>query len=119
MPLHNNTELLFEAAKTGRPVSTWILEDIDKIPERVKFIMVSFAFAAKPGNIEKLRRVIEQGGRTILVIGAPGYIDPTNGNRSIERVSRLLELPLRDNMAIGRWDCLLYTSISAYILSPR
>ena len=104
MPLHNNTELLFEAAKTGRPVSTWILEDIDKIPERVKFIMVSFAFAAKPGNIEKLRRVIEQGGRTILVIGAPGYIDPTNGNRSIERVSRLLELPLRDNMAIGRWD---------------
>lgn len=104
MPFHNNVELMYEAAKTGRPVSVWIMEHLDRLPDRIRFVMVPFAFASKPKNIEKLRRLIEQGARTILVVGAPGYINPETGKRDMAAVRELLNLSIRENPALGRWD---------------
>lgn len=89
-----NTDLLFSCGRTGAPVGVWLLSDLDRLPERIKFVVIACANAAKPEDIAKLHRLVERGGRTILVVGAPGLIDPIKGVRQPRAVSDLLGLPI-------------------------
>ena len=93
----NNTVLTYETAKTGVPIGTWLLSDIDKIPDRVKMIIVGTSYAAEPESLEKLQQVIEKGGRTIVVVGPTGYIDIKNGTRDASRPGEILGLPITVN----------------------
>lgn len=82
--------LLRSFGLTGAPVDVWMLSDIDRLPDRIRFVVIADASAAKPENIAKLKRVIEDGQKTFLVVGLPGYIDYKTGCRSEDKISDLL-----------------------------
>lgn len=89
-----NTQLLFHCGRTGAPVGVWLLSDLDRLPDRIKFVVIACANAARSEDIGKLKKLIEKGGRTILAVGAPGLIDPVTGVRNPKAVSDLLGLPV-------------------------
>jgi hypothetical protein len=93
--------LLRAIGQTGAPVDTWLLSDIDRLPDRIKFVVIADASAARPENIAKLKRLLEEGGKTFLVVGLPGYIDPSTGRRSAADVTSLLGFPVKVNPAGG------------------
>ncbi len=76
-PLHGQTNpgQLFNLARTAAPVGVWLLRDLDKLPDRIKVVFVSSAAAAEPRNLDKLRALIDAGGRTLIIIGPVGLID--------------------------------------------
>jgi hypothetical protein len=51
--------------------------------------------AAYPQDVEKLRATIERGGKTIVVVGAPGFVDPAKGAYCAKRPAEVLGLPIR------------------------
>ena len=79
-PLYSHQRLMAALATTGAPVGVWLFSDIDKIPDRIKFIAVSYSPAATKEDIQKLKAIIEKGGRTILVVGTIGLVDTSTGN---------------------------------------
>lgn len=79
-----------------RAGGVWLLSDLDRLPDRIKFVVIACANAARPEDIAKLKRLITEGGRTILVAGAPGLIDPVKGIRNPDEVSKLLSLPTKN-----------------------
>lgn len=92
--LRTNSYLLYRTLqRTGAPVGTWLLADIDQLPARIKTVVVGFADA--PADLEKLRQLIARGGRTIVVAGRPGLIDTHTGNWKPDTPARLLGLPVR------------------------
>jgi hypothetical protein len=94
--LRNDSYLLYRTLqRTGAPIGTWLLGDVDQIPDSVKTVVVSFAAAPKAEDYEKLRDLLERGGRTIIVVGLPGLIDTTSGEWVPERPGKLLGLPVR------------------------
>ncbi len=90
-----NTQLLFHCGRTGAPVGVWLLSDLDRLPERIKLVVIACATAAKPEDIARLERLIEKGGRTIIVVGAPGLVNPVQGVWQPDAVSGLLGLPIQ------------------------
>ena len=101
----NNTYLLYRALqRTGAPLGTWTLDDVDQLPDSIKFVVVSFAAGATQESLDKLSELIQQGGRTIVVIGRPGYIDTQTGMRRPDQPADLLGFPIRmieDEQEVG------------------
>lgn len=87
--------LLFALARTGAPVGVWLVSDADRLPERIRFVVVANATAADPADIAKLRALIAQGGRTVLIVGPAGCVDPKRGGWDATAPARLLDLPIR------------------------
>lgn len=93
--LRNDSYLLYRTLqRTGAALGTWLLTDIDRIPDRVKTVVVAFAAAPRAEDFKKLEALIEEGGRTIIVVGVPGLINHTTGKWEPERPARLLGLPV-------------------------
>lgn len=90
-----NTQLLFHCGRTGAPVGVWLFSDMDEIPSRVKMLVIACVNAADPKDIAKLVEAIKKGGRTILVVGAPGLINPVTGLWQPKAVSDILDLPIQ------------------------
>jgi len=94
--LRNDGYLLYRTLqRTGAALGTWLLTDLDKIPDSVKMVVVAFAAAPQAEDVKKLEALIERGGRTIVVVGMPGLIDRTTGKWAPERPGQLLGLPIR------------------------
>jgi len=94
--LRSNSLLLYRTLqRTGAPLSTWLLTDIDKLPSRIRMVVVGFADAPRAEDLAKLRNLIAQGGRTIAVIGRPGLVDTRTGDWHPEAPAELLGLPIR------------------------
>lgn len=94
--LRNDGYLLYRTLqRTGAPLGTWLLTDLDRIPDSVKTVVVGFAAAPRPEDVRKLEALIEKGGRTVVVVGVPGLIDRATGKWESERPARLLGLPVR------------------------
>jgi len=104
--LHRATHagLLYALGRTGAPVGVWLLRDLDRLPERIKLIVVAEATAALPEDIDKLRGLLRVGGRTIVVVGAPGLIDPISQNWDARAPAQLTGLPIQVNDAGGLGD---------------
>jgi hypothetical protein len=83
-----NTELLFHCGRIGAPVGVWLLSDLDRLPDRIKFVVIACADFARPEDIGKLKRLIEKGSRTILIVGDPKPIDVSE--RSLSNGGRLI-----------------------------
>ena len=105
-PLYSHHKLMNSLAMTGAPLGVWLLSDIDKIPERVKFIAVGYSPAANKGDIEKLKKVIDKGGRTILLVGTTGLVDPANGNWNRNATAEITGLNI--NLEDGLKPCRAY-----------
>lgn len=90
-----NKRLLYHLGTAGAPVGVWLLSDLDRLPERIRFVCVASATAARAEDIERLRRLIARGGRTVLVVGAPGLVDPATGRWHPAAPGDLLGLPIR------------------------
>lgn len=89
-----NARLLFHCGRTGAPVGVWLLSDLAKVPDRVKMIVIACANAANPADLETLRAMLGKGSRTILIVGAPGLIDPVTGARRPDAVADFLGFPV-------------------------
>jgi hypothetical protein len=81
--------------RTGTPVGSWLLSDIDKLPEKIKAVIVCFAAAPRTEDLNKLKELIDQGGKLIAVIGRPGLINSKTGHWNLDGPSKLLGLPIR------------------------
>jgi hypothetical protein len=91
----SSTYSLYHLGRTGAPLGVWLLSDVDKLPERIKFVVIASSTAADPADIAKLRKLIDKGGRTILVEGAPGLVNPITQHWQTDAPSNLLGLPIR------------------------
>ena len=95
LPRAINTGLLYALGRTGAPIGVWYLRDLDRLPERIKLLVIAEATAARPEDLEKLGRVLRQGGRTVVVIGAPGAVNPVTQKTDPTAPATLTGLPLR------------------------
>ncbi len=91
----SNQVLLGAVGRTGASMGVWLLSDVDRLPERIKFVVVVNATAPRADDLEKLRTLIARGGRTIMVVGLPGLIDAQSLRWKPANVERLLGLPIR------------------------
>lgn len=89
---HKN--LLIQLMRTGAPVGVWLLSDLGRLPRRIRFVVVASAAAARQEDLLGLRRLLDEGGRTVVVLGAPGLVDIQSGQWQGEAVGELLGLPL-------------------------
>jgi hypothetical protein len=80
--------------RCGAPVGTWILSDIDKLPDRIKLIIIASAPAAASLDIKKLRSVIEKGKKTIVLTGAIGLVDIEKMKWDVNRTSDITGLKI-------------------------
>ena len=104
---YTNQSMLGTVGRSGAPMSVWLLSDVDKLPERIQFIAVVNATSPRTDDLEKLRGLIARGGRTIMVIGVPGMIDPQTLKWNIQQTEKLLNLPIRiDKEAMSGRACL-------------
>ncbi len=87
--------ILRSIAHTGAPLGVWLLSDIDKLPERIKVVVVTGSAAASPRDFEKLRAAIQAGGRTFMLVGPVGLIDPIKGEWDVKRSADLAGFPLQ------------------------
>jgi hypothetical protein len=76
LPAATHSGLLYALGRSGAPVGVWLLRDLDRLPSRVKLVVVAEATAALPEDTRKLEALQQEGGRTVVVVGAPGLIDP-------------------------------------------
>ncbi len=93
-PNATNIRLLLALGRTGAPVGVWYLRDLDRLPDRIKLVVVAEATAALPDDVAKLGRLLAKGGRTVVVIGRPGAIDPVAQKAKPDEPATLLGLPL-------------------------
>lgn len=89
-----NVDLLHCTMLVGAPVGTYLLSDIDKIPQHVRMIIVASAFAPQRADLEKLQSVIHAGGRTIVVVGAIGLIDAASKHWNEATPREITGLPI-------------------------
>lgn len=87
--------LLRSISHTGAPLGVWLLSDIDKLPERIKVVVVSGCAAPDPKDLAKLKAAIEKGGRSFLLVGPVGLIDPVKGEWDVKRTAALTGLALQ------------------------
>ncbi len=87
--------LLYHAGRTGAPVGVWLFSDLDKLPDRVKFVVVAHAPAARRTDVAKLQSLLEKGGRCVLAVGPVGLVDPEKARREPSAPSEALGLPIR------------------------
>ncbi len=91
---YTNVALQRAVGTLGAPLRVWLLSDVDRLPDRVRFVVVADAQAATPRDIRKLQALIETGGRTILVVGPAGLADPVTQAWDLEAPARLTGLPV-------------------------
>lgn len=98
-----NPEFIYALSKTGSSARVYLLSDLDRLPESVKFVVVSNAVAPKPADLAKLSALLDKGGRTILVTGPVGLINPETQARDPQAPAKILGLPLevRNGAQIG------------------
>ncbi len=89
-----NAELLRAFGRTGAPVGVWLLSDLDKLPDRIKLVVIASATAAKEADLAKLSALLEAGGRTVLVVGLPGLVNTETQQWEVQRPGQLLGLPI-------------------------
>jgi hypothetical protein len=87
--------LLYHLMRTGAPVGVWLLSDLPRLPERVRLVVVAAAPAALPEDIEKLAALLRAGGRTVLVVGPAGLVNPRTQRWQPDAPAALLGLPIR------------------------
>lgn len=90
LPAQANAFLQRDLGRTGAPLGVWLLSDLDKLPDRIKLVVVAHAPAAAEADIAKLRKLIARGGRTVLVCGTPGLVDTVNQKWLRDRPSEIL-----------------------------
>ena len=95
LPRVLNVGVLYALGRTGAPVGVWYLRDLDRLPERIKLVVVAEATAAQPEDLAKLTRLLRQGGRTVVVIGAPGALNPVTQKLDPAAPVAITGLPLR------------------------
>lgn len=101
LPGATHPGLLYALGRTGAPVGVWLLRDLDRLPARIKMVVIAEATAALPEDLRKLAALLREGGRTVVVLGAPGLIDPQKLRWDLTAPGALLGLPLRVNEAGG------------------
>lgn len=67
----------------------YLLSDIDKLPDSVKLVVVSVAWAPDSETLAKLNAAIEKGGKTIVLVGPVGLIDPETGKYDYESTKKI------------------------------
>lgn len=82
-------ETLKSLGRTGGAVGLYLLSDIDKLPDSVKLVVVSVAWAPDSETLAKLNAAIEEGGKTIVLVGPIGLIDPETGKYDYESTKKI------------------------------
>ncbi|MCC7495491.1 MAG: hypothetical protein IT204_24285 [Fimbriimonadaceae bacterium] len=94
LPLTNQVDLLHHLATAGAPVEVWLLRDAGRLPARIKLAVVTDSPAPDAAGRSALQALLAAGGRTVVVLGAPGLVDPASGGWDLTAPGRLLDLPL-------------------------
>ncbi len=85
-------QMLHDLGRAGAPVGVWLLSDLDKLPRRIRLVVVATASAARMKDIARLKSSMERAGRTFVVIGPIGLIDPDSGRWDAAAPAKVLGL---------------------------
>ncbi len=94
LPRVTHADLLYALGRTGAPVGVWLLSDLDRLPERIRVVVIADATAAAPQDLAKLNAFIERGGRCILIIGPAGLVNPATQEWNCSATRQLTGLPV-------------------------
>ena len=86
--------MLHALGRIGAPVGVWLLSDVGRLPDRIKLVVIAQATAPLPGDLAALKSAIAQGGRTFLVIGAAGLVNPDTQQWDSDATAQLTGLPV-------------------------
>ncbi|MBI5094630.1 MAG: hypothetical protein HZB26_19620 [Candidatus Hydrogenedentes bacterium] len=95
LPRTANVAFLYALARTGAPVGVWLLSDVDRIPERIRMVVIAHAPAARPLDLEKLKAVLARGGRTVVLCGPVGLVNPDANDWDLGATRVLTGLPVK------------------------
>ncbi len=80
---------------TGAPIETYLLSDADKLPERIKYVVVASGISADAATLNALRRLMSRGRVHVLALGPIGLVDSATGKWLKERPAELFGLPIK------------------------
>lgn len=76
------SDVLYAAGRTGAPVGTWILSDIDRLPDRIKTVVITNALCPTVETAEKVSKAVAKGGRTFVIVGDHSVYNPVSGRKN-------------------------------------
>jgi len=77
-----NKQLLLDLGLTGAPVGVWLMSDLDKLPERIKLVVIAGCHSPAPSDSAKLNKLISAGEKTVL-LSDKGKLDGTGTLRKL------------------------------------
>jgi hypothetical protein len=101
LPRVTHADLLYALGRAGAPVGVWLLSDVGRLPNRFRLAVIADATAARPEEIALLKELLQQGGRTVVLVGAPGLVDPQAQRWDEAAPAALTGLPLQVDRAGG------------------
>lgn len=107
LPRVAHADLLHALGRSGAPVGVWLLSDLGRLPARVRLVVIADATAARPQDLALLQAMLQAGGRTVVVVGAPGLVDPQTQRWHDEAPAAITGLPLRVDQAGGTGKAIL------------
>ncbi len=75
--------------RTGGAVGHYLLSDIDSLPDSVKLVVVSVGWSPTAETLQKVKKAIEDGGRTYVFVGPIGLIDPVAGEYDLSSTAAI------------------------------
>lgn len=79
--LRTVSDMLHAAGRTGTPIGTWILSDIDRLPDRIKTVIITNTLCPTEKTAQKVMNAIQKGGRTFIIVGDYMVYDPASGRK--------------------------------------
>lgn len=105
LPLH--TQQLRDMLREMK-LSVWdgLVSDIQALPSSIKFVVVANVFALKDAELSALQVALRKGGRTFLLVGAVGLVNPESGEWSVDRMQSVTGIPFSLRLTSGSARCI-------------
>ncbi len=79
--------------RLGTPVECYLADDLDQLPERIRFVILATSLAPSPKQLSALRK-LQADDRVILFFHAPGVIPPNPKTTPAHAMQDFTTLPL-------------------------
>ncbi len=85
---------MYHLGRTGAPLGVWLASDLGNLPDHIRVVVLANVWAPTARTRMAIRRLLAQGGRTILAFGPVGLIDPAIYRWQADGPANLLQMPL-------------------------
>lgn len=77
----------YALGRTGGAVGHYLLSDVDALPDSVRLAVIAVGWSPTAETLMKVKKAIEDGGRTYVFVGPIGLINPVTGEYDLSSTS--------------------------------